>query len=100
MIRGKRKPAHPGGLIKRQYLETLDLSVSRLAEILGVSRKTISRIVNEHASISPNMALRLSRAFGTSAELWLNLQQTFDLWVAAHESRDWQKVKQVDFSAA
>jgi len=100
MLKRKRKPAHPGGLIKRQYIETLDISISTLAQTLGVSRKTLSKIVNEHASVSPNMALRLSKAFGTTAELWLNLQQTFDLWVAAHESNEWQKIKQVKFPAA
>ena len=96
----KRKPAHPGGIIKRQYLDVLGLSVSGLASVLDVSRKTVSKIINERGSVTPNMALRLSKAFGTSAELWMNLQQTFDLWVAAHESTDWQKIKQLNFPAA
>ena len=96
----KRKPAHPGGILKRQYLDVLGLSVSGLASILGVSRKTVSKIINERGSVTPNMALRLSKAFGTSAELWMNLQQAFDLWVVTHESTDWKKIKQLDFPAA
>lgn len=69
----KRPPTHPGGILKRHYLEPLSLTISDLAKILGVSRKTISKIVNEHGSITPEMALRLSKAFNTTPELWLNL---------------------------
>jgi len=73
----KRKPRHPGALIKRQYLEPLNMSVTDLAEVLSISRKTLSEIVNEHASVTPNMALRLASAFQTTPELWLNLQQKY-----------------------
>jgi len=75
----KRAPNHPGGLIYRQYLEPLGLTVSELAKILGVSRKTVSKIINERGSISADMALRLSRAFHTTPQLWLNLQQNYGL---------------------
>ena len=60
---------------------------------MGVSRKTLSKIINERGSITPDMALRLSKAFNTSAELWLYLQVAFDLWIASRKSRDWEKVK-------
>lgn len=95
MRRKKRAPGHPGGILKQQYLEPLSLTISELARALRVSRKTASRIVNEHSAISADMALRLSRAFNTSAELWLNLQRNYDLWHAAEESKDWQKVETI-----
>lgn len=92
----KRKPRHPGALIKRQYLEPLEMTNTQLAEILGVSRKTISEIVNEQAGVSPLMALRLARAFQTSPELWLNLQQKYDLWNAAQESEILDKISLIN----
>ncbi len=91
----KRLPTHPGGIIKRQYLEPLSLTISELANALGVSRKTLSKIVNEHGSITPDMALRLSKAFKTTPELWLNLQQNYDLWNASHKSNSWKMVESV-----
>ena len=75
-------PPHPGEILKELCLEPLDLSVTRTVEALGVSRKTLSAILNGRAGISPEMALRLSQAFGTSAESWLNQQMQYDLWVA------------------
>lgn len=74
-----RKPSHPGEILKHLYLEPLGLSVIRLAGVLGVSRKTVSAIVNEHKSVTPEMALRLSQAFSTTPALWLNLQRNYDL---------------------
>jgi antitoxin HigA-1 len=88
-----RAPSHPGGILKRLYLEPLKLSNSGLADAVGVSRKTISKIVNERGSITPEMALRLSRAFNTSPDLWLNLQKNYDLWEASHKSDDWRNVR-------
>jgi addiction module HigA family antidote len=88
----KRPPTHPGGILRRQYLEPLSLTISELANTLGVSRKTLSKIVNEHGSITPDMALRLSKAFKTTPELWLNLQQNYDLWQASHNSDDWKMI--------
>jgi addiction module HigA family antidote len=95
----KRKPRHPGGLIKRQYLEPLNMTITELAEILMVSRKTLSEIVNEQASVTPNMALRLATAFQTTPELWLNLQQKYDLWCAAQESETWKEISPIDLQA-
>jgi antitoxin HigA-1 len=90
-----RRPTHPGGILRRHYIEPLSMTVSGLAEVLGVSRKTLSEIVNEHASITPDMALRLSKAFKTTPELWLNMQRNYDLWQASHKSDEWKQVEAV-----
>jgi len=75
-------PPHPGEIIKEFCLEPLGISVTDAAEGLGVSRKTLSAIINGRAGVSPEMAVRLSIAFDTSAESWLNQQSQFDLWLA------------------
>ena len=75
-------PPHPGEVLRELCLEPLGLNVSEVARALGVSRKTLSSILNGRAGISPEMAVRLSIAFGTSAESWLNQQTQYDLWRA------------------
>jgi len=75
-------PPHPGEVLNALCLEPLNLSVTEAARALGVSRKTLSAILNGRAGISPEMAIRLSIAFNTSAESWLNQQLQFDLWHA------------------
>lgn len=75
-------PPHPGEIVRSLCLEPLELTVTDAAAALGVSRKTLSAILNGRAGISPEMAVRLSMAFGTSAESWLNLQTQYDLWHA------------------
>ncbi len=75
-------PPHPGEVLRELCLEPLGLSVSEAAKALGVSRKTLSTILNGRAGISPEMAVRLSIAFNTSAESWLNQQIQYDLWLA------------------
>jgi addiction module HigA family antidote len=75
-------PPHPGEVLKALCLEPLGISVTAAAEALGVSRKTLSAILNGRAGISPEMAVRLSIAFDTTAESWLNQQVQFDLWKA------------------
>lgn len=90
-----RKPTHPGEMLKAHYLEPLNLSVTSLAGRLGVSRKTLSSIINERAGVSPDMALRFSRAFNTSPELWLNLQRGYDLWLATSTDTGWRQVEPV-----
>lgn len=91
MRRKRRAPSHPGGILLRQYMEPLDLGVSDIAKALGVSRKTMSKIVNERGSITADMALRLSQAFQTTPQLWLNLQQNYDLW-CAESNKGWKYV--------
>ncbi len=90
-----REPSHPGEILKHLYLDPLGLSVTRLAVVLGVSRKAVSAIVNERKSVTPEMALRLSQAFSTTPGLWLNLQRNYDLWHAAQKSAEWQKIEPV-----
>jgi len=81
------KPEHPGIVLKEIYLEPLDLSVTRAAEALGITRKALSELVNGKSGISTTMALRLSKSFGTSPELWLNMQQHYDLWQARKKTK-------------
>jgi addiction module HigA family antidote len=73
-------PPHPGEIIRRLCLDPLGVSITAAAQALGISRKTLSAILNGRAGISPEMAVRLSMAFGTSAESWLNQQTQYDLW--------------------
>jgi addiction module HigA family antidote len=75
-------PPHPGEIIKELCLDPLGLSITDAAKGLGVSRKTLSSIVNGRAGISPEMAIRLSIAFDTTAESWLSQQLQYDLWLA------------------
>jgi antitoxin HigA-1 len=75
-------PPHPGEILKKLCLEPLGLTVTEAAKALGVSRKTLSDILNGRAGISPEMAIRLSIAFDTTAESWLNQQVQYDRWNA------------------
>jgi len=79
-------PPHPGEVLKELCIEPLNLTVTEAAEALGVSRKTLSAILNGRAGISPEMAIRLGKAFDTSAESWLNQQMQYDLWQAEQDS--------------
>ena len=87
-------PPHPGEIIKELCLDPLGLSVTEAADALGVSRKTLSAILNGRAGISPEMAVRLSIAFNTSAESWLNQQAQYELWHAELQ-REHLKVKRL-----
>jgi len=96
MMRSRNRiPSHPGEIIKEHYLDPLSLSITEAADSLGVSRKTLSKIVNKRGSITPEMALRLSKAFRTTPELWMNLQQAYDLWYSYHHSKAWGKVRPI-----
>jgi len=83
-------PPHPGEIIRELCLEPLGLSVTEAAKALDISRKTLSAIVNQRAGISPEMAVRLSIAFDTTAESWLNQQTQYDLWNAEQHRKDLQ----------
>ena len=74
-----KNPPHPGEIIREQCLEPLGLSVTEAAKGLGVTRKALSELLNGHSGVSPEMAVRLSKAFGSTAETWLKLQLQFDL---------------------
>lgn len=77
-----QNPPHPGGIVRRQCLEPLGLSVTKAAKGLGVTRQALSGLVNEKAGISVEMAIRLSKAFGSTPETWLAMQMAYDLWRA------------------
>ena len=79
-------PPHPGEVLRELCLEPLGLSVTDAAEALGVARKTLSAILNGRSGISPEMAIRLGKAFDTTPESWLNQQMQYDLWVAEQRS--------------
>jgi len=74
-----KNPPHPGRHVRLEYLEPLGLSVTDAARILGVTRANLSNLVNGKSGISPEMALRLAKAFGGSVEIWLRLQAAYDL---------------------
>jgi antitoxin HigA-1 len=82
MANQMHNPPHPGEILRGLCLEPLSLSVTDAAKALGVSRKTLSAVLNGRAGISPEMAVRLSIAFDTTAESWLNQQVQYDLWLA------------------
>ncbi len=90
-------PPHPGKVIKRQCLEPLGLTVTAAAKGLGVSRNTLSMLLNGRLGISPEMAIRLSQGFGGSPESWLQQQMQYDLWQAQQRKG---KIKVQKFKAA
>ena len=80
MIWMARKPTHPGEVLREEFMPDYGLTVASLAKRLGVSRQSVNEVVRERRAVSTEMAMRLSRLFGTSAEYWLNLQRNVDLW--------------------
>jgi addiction module HigA family antidote len=90
-------PPHPGEVLRQLCLEPLNLTITDAARSLGVSRKALSALVNGRAGISPEMAVRLSIAFNTSAESWLNQQLQYDLW---HAEKNRARLHVVKLSAA
>jgi len=87
------KPPHPGEIIREDCLKLLDLTITEAAEGLGVNRKNLSRILNSHAGVSPDMAVRLANAFGSTPEIWLKLQMAYDL-VQARAKDENNRVRQ------
>ena len=81
--RRKVRPTHPGEMLRDDFLPDYGLTVAGLAESLGVSRQTVNELLRGRRAMSPEMALRLSRLFGNSAEFWLNAQRAVDLWDTA-----------------
>jgi antitoxin HigA-1 len=81
-------PPHPGIFIREVCLEPLGLSITKAAEHLGITRKTLSELLNGHSGISPEKALRLSIAFNTTPESWLTQQMNYDLWKASQHKKD------------
>ena len=90
-------PSHPGGIVRRQCLEPLGLSIEKAAEGLGVTKRALSDLVNEEVPVSVDMAIRLSKSFGSSPETWLGMQMAYDLWQAREFA---ENVKVEKFSQA
>lgn len=88
-----KKPPHPGGIVLRECIEPLNLTITEAARALNVTRNTLSELVNEKRGISPEMAVRLAQVFGGSAETWLRMQVAYDL---AHVQRDRIKLKRME----
>ena len=93
-----KNPPHPGRIVRQECLEPLGLSVTDGAKALGVSRNALSELVNERRGISPEMAIRLSKAFGSSPEVWAGLQFDYDM-AQAMKQADRIKVQRVSTSA-
>ncbi|MBX9586843.1 MAG: HigA family addiction module antidote protein [Gammaproteobacteria bacterium] len=74
------KPLHPGLIVKDALIDNTDLTITEAAIRIGVTRTTLSRLLNGKSGISPEMALRLSKFFGNSIEMWINLQAQYDVW--------------------
>jgi len=86
-MKSKMKPAHPGAILREDILLEMNVSITKAALGLQISRKQLSKIVNESAGITPMMALRLEKGFGVDAKFWLDLQTNYDLWrIKAEES--------------
>ncbi len=91
-------PPHPGEFIRETYIEPFDVSIRSLAGNLGVAASTLARIVSERSAVSPEMALRLSKALGRSPESWLAMQDNYDLW-QARKSANLSQVRKIPFEA-
>jgi antitoxin HigA-1 len=74
-----KNPPHPGRIIRQECIEPLGVTITQAAKALGVERQTLNNLVNEHSAVSPEMAIRLSKAFGSTPEMWLGLQMQYDL---------------------
>jgi antitoxin HigA-1 len=85
-----KNPVHPGRIVRHDCLEPLGLSVTAGARVLGVTRQTLNNIVNERSGISPEMAIRLAKAFGSTPETWLRMQMAYDL---ANALKDESRIK-------
>ena len=86
--RPKRPPIHPGEILREEFLPDYNLTVTGLANALGVSRQSVNELLRERRAVSPEMALRLARLFGNSPEFWLNMQRAVDLWDAEAAIKD------------
>lgn len=84
----KRRPTHPGEMLREDFLPDYELTVSEIARAIGVSRQSVNELLRERRAVSPEMALRLARLFGNSPEFWLNAQRAVDLWDAGKAIRN------------
>jgi addiction module HigA family antidote len=99
--RRTRKPTHPGALIREDLLPETGLSQTQLAQLMRVSRRTVSEIVNERRRLTSDMAFRLARVFNSTPEMWLNMQQALDLWEAQTvHGHEYDKIQPVQEAAS
>jgi len=84
----KRRPTHPGEMLREDFLPDYGLTVSGLASAIGVSRQSVNELLRGRRAVSPEMALRLGKLFGNSPEFWLNAQRAVDLWDAVQAIKD------------
>ena len=92
-----RRPTHPGEMLREDFMPDYDLTVSSLAEKVGVSRQSINELLRERRALSPEMALRLARLFGNSPEFWLNAQRAVELWDASQAlKKDVARIRPID----
>jgi antitoxin HigA-1 len=90
-------PAHPGELVREECLLPLELSVTEGARVLGITRQALSNLINGHSGVSPEMAIRLEKAFGSTAEAWLRMQLNYDIW-QARQRQDEIRVKRYEMA--
>ena len=95
-----RRPTHPGAILREDVLPALAITQGRLSQLLGVSRLTVSQILHEHRALSPDMAMRLEKLLGTSAESWLRMQEAVDLWDARQQPERFAAIKRLPTSVA
>jgi len=88
-IRRNRRPSHPGAILKGLFIDPAGVSIAEMARIIGVSTKHLSQIVHGHARISPGIAGKLGRVFGSGETIWLQLQADVDAWDADQEQSAW-----------
>jgi addiction module HigA family antidote len=81
------KPTHPGEMLRKDFMPDYGLSTADMAKKLGVTRQTVNEVLRERRTLTPSMALRLSRLFGNTPEFWLNAQRAVDLWVAQKKTK-------------
>ncbi|MEP6966369.1 MAG: HigA family addiction module antitoxin [Polaromonas sp.] len=94
-----RAPTHPGAILREDVLPALNVPQSKFAELLGVSRLTVSQLLHEHRALSPDMAMRLEKLLGTSAESWLRMQEAVDLWTARQKPDRFTGIRRIEFAA-
>ncbi len=91
----KRRPTHPGAILREDVLPELALTQGEFADRLGVSRRTVSEILHERRPVTPDMAIRLGKLLGNGAGIWLRMQQTVDIWEAEQEPERFASIKPI-----
>ena len=90
-----RRPTHPGAILREDVLPGLNITQGKLAELIDVSRFTVSQIFNEHRAVTPDMAMRLEKLLGSAAESWLRMQEAVDLWDTRQQPERFATIKRM-----